>query len=42
MMNKLKNKCINKIFDNIHQKDTAPGMIIASISKNNPNYYYHL
>lgn len=41
MKNKLKNKCIIKIFENILQKDTYPGMIIASISKHNPDYYYH-
>ena len=32
---------INKIFENIEKTDIFSGCIIASISKERPNYYYH-
>ena len=32
---------INKIFENINRNDIYPGCIIASISKQMPNYYFH-
>ena len=32
---------INKIFENLSKSDIYPGCVIASISKQNPNYYYH-
>ena len=41
MKEDIKKKLINKIFDNIHQKDISSGMVIASPSKEEPDYYYH-
>ena len=32
---------VDKIFKNFEKKDITPGCVIASISKENPNYYYH-
>ena len=32
---------INKIFENIKKNDIFPGCIVASVSKERPNYYYH-
>lgn len=34
-------RCIDKIFSNIIRPDIKSGMVIASPSKLNPNYYYH-
>lgn len=36
-----KDDMINKIFENLRKTDIKPGMMIASISKSSPNYYYH-
>lgn len=32
---------VDKIFENIKRNDIHDGCLIASISKSNPNYYYH-
>ncbi|WP_127716158.1 glycoside hydrolase family 15 protein [Halobacteriovorax sp. HLS] len=32
---------INKLMDNISPSDTVRGVVVASPSKHNPNYYYH-
>ena len=37
-MNKV---CIDKIFENLNEKHASAGIIIASNSKENPNYFYH-
>lgn len=36
-----KDDMIKKIFENIKKTDIKPGIMIASISKSSPNYYYH-
>lgn len=37
----MNNLLVDKIFSNIKKNDIAAGCIIASISKSDPNYYYH-
>lgn len=32
---------ITRLRDNINRSDTVPGTVVASPSKNDPNYYYH-